>query len=238
MTAPKIAAKAEKKKIGWRVLGAFAIALALFLAPVWSPPLLRRMSYFQVRRVEVYGTHYIQPDEILARLHVDTTASVWDDPRPLERRVAEHPEVRMVTISRRLPGTLVVRVSEKQPVAFVPAGGGLRATDADGHLLPLDPSKVAVDLPVLERLDTALVRLLADVRGASPALFDRISGARRSSPTEITFALPGLLVRANADVSAARLADIVPVEQDLTRRHARATELDLRFRDQVIARLQ
>ena len=237
-TAPTAAAPARKKRPRWQVLGGIAAAIALFLAPLWSPPLLRHLRYFQVRRVEVYGTHYIQPDEILTRLHVDTTASVWDDPAPLERRVASHPDVRSVTIERKLPGTLVVRVSEKTPVAFVPAAGGLRAADADGQLLPIDPSKVSLDLPVLERLDTALVRLLADVRGASPALFDRISGVRRPSPGEITFALPGYLVRADAHVTAGRLGDILPVEQDLARRHARVTELDLRYRDQVIARLQ
>jgi len=196
------------------------------------------MRFFQVRKVEVYGTHYIPPDDILARLRVDTTASVWDDLAPLERRVAELPQVRSVRIERKLPGTLVVRVSENLPVAFVPTAGGLRATDADGHLLPLDPSKTDVDLPVLERPDTALVRLLADVRGASPALFALISAARRPSPGELTFALSGVLVRTNANVTAARLADVLPVEQDLARRRARAVELDLRFRDQVIAKLQ
>jgi hypothetical protein len=35
-----------------------------------------------------------------------------------------------------------------------------------------------------------------------------------------------------------RLADIIPVEHDLARRGAHVAELDLRFRDQVIARLQ
>ena len=221
-----------------KLIPAALLAVALFCAPWWSPPLLRRMRFFHVRTVEVYGTHYIPPDDILARLRVDTTNSVWDDLGPLERRVAEHPQVRTVSIERKLPGTLVVRVSENLPVAFVPAAGGLRATDADGHLLPLDPSKVDIDLPVLERPDTALVRLLADVRGASPALFAQISAARRLSPSELTFALPGMLVRTNASVNAARLADVLPVEQDLARRHARAAELDLRYRDQVIAKLQ
>ena len=221
-----------------RLIPAALLALALFLAPWWSPPLLRRMRFFQVRRVEVFGTHYIPPDDILARLRVDTSTSVWDDLAPLERRVAEHPQVGRVSIERKLPGTLVVRVSENLPVAFVPAAGGLRATDADGHLLPLDPSKVDVDLPVLERPDSALVRILADVRGASPALFARISAARRPSPGELTFALPGFLVRTNANVNPARLADVLPVEQDLARRHARVVELDLRYRDQVIAKLQ
>ena len=230
--------RSRRKGFPWRVAGGIALALALFVAPLWAPPLLARLDFFRVRRVEVYGTHYIPPDDILARLHVDTTASVWDDPRPLERRVAEHPQVRTVTITRELPGTLVVRIGENLPVVFVPGSGGLRAADADGRILPLDPSRVAADLPVLERLDTALVRLLADVRGASPALFASISGARRVSRDEIMITMAGFTVRAKAGVTARRLTEILPVEQDLARRGARATELDLRFRDQVIARLQ
>ncbi len=54
----------------------------------------------------------------------------------------------------------------------------------------------------------------------------------------VLLAIPPVTVRAMLDVAPARLAEIVPVEQDLARRQARAAELDLRFRDQVIARLQ
>jgi cell division protein FtsQ len=226
------------KRRRWRVAAALAAMLALFVAPWWSPPLLARLAFFRVRRVEVVGTHYIQADDIYRRLRIDSTMSVWDDSRPLEARVAGYSGVRSVTIERKLPGTLVVRLSENLPVAFVPSAGGLRATDAEGRLLPLDPSRVDVDLPVLECLDTALVRLLADVQGASPALFGRINGARRPSPDELTFSLPGVTVRTRGNMTAARLADIIPVEQDLARRGARPAELDLRFRDQVIARLQ
>jgi cell division protein FtsQ len=231
-------AAAEPKRIPWRAIAAAGLALALFLAPWWSPPLLKPLAFFRVRRVEVNGTHYIQADDIYRRLRLDSTASVWDDTRPLERRLTSLPGVRAVTISRKLPGTLLVQVSERSPVAFVPSASGLQAADADGHLLPLDPSRVAVDLPVLEQLDTALVRLLADVRGTSPALFDRISAARRVSPAEITLAVNGVIVRAKPNVTASRLSDIIPVEQDLARRGAHPAELDLRFRDQVIARLQ
>jgi hypothetical protein len=47
-----------------------------------------------------------------------------------------------------------------------------------------------------------------------------------------------LPVRAMLDVTPDRLAEIFPVEADLAKRQARVAELDLRFRDQVIARLQ
>jgi cell division protein FtsQ len=49
--------------------------------------------------------------------------------------------------------------------------------------------------------------------------------------------LDGTPVRAMRDISTARLAEIEPVEEDLARRGFRAAELDLRYKDQVIARL-
>ena len=44
-------------------------------------------------------------------------------------------------------------------------------------------------------------------------------------------------VRLRADAPIDRLELLAPVEQDLARRKIRVAELDLRFNDQVIARL-
>lgn len=207
-------------------------------APWWGPRILTHMSYFQIRHVKVSGQRYLPPGEILSLLRVDTTISVWTDLEVLERRLTAHPEVRSARVERELPGTLVVRVTENLPVAFVPAGQGLGAVDEDGVVLPIDPSRVDVDLPVVQRADTILLALLADLREESPELFGRISAARRNAHGEFELSLPSYSVRTGAGVTAARLADIVPVEHDLARRGSRIAELDLRFRDQVIARLQ
>jgi cell division protein FtsQ len=43
-------------------------------------------------------------------------------------------------------------------------------------------------------------------------------------------------VRATPEVTVDRFKDILPVEADLARNRLRAVELDLRFRNQVIAR--
>lgn len=226
------------RRLRWKPLAAVA-ALALFVsAPWWGVALLARLDFFRVHRIEVLGTRYIVPNEILARLRVDTTTSVWIDLHVLERCVATHPQVRGVTVERNLPGTLVVHVTENLPVAFLPQKDGLVAVDATGHRLPIDPSLTSVDLPVIARVDPALLRVLADVRERQPELFDRISDARRAGRDELVLQLASVRVLALADVSAGRLADIVPVERDLARRNARVAELDLRFRDQVIARLQ
>ena len=83
-----------------RGLRPFKLALAgiglLFLAgsPFWSPLLMRRMSFFRVRRVEIIGAHYIAPSDILARIRVDTTASVWDPTAPGTQADSQRPERR------------------------------------------------------------------------------------------------------------------------------------------------
>lgn len=200
------------------------------------------MAFFRVKHVEVVGARYVQPREILDRLRVDTLASVWDPSGPLESRVAAHPLVREVTVDRKLPGTLVVRVVEHVPVALVAGAGGFRAYDERGVQLPIDPTAADVDAPILARPDTALLRLLARARTSAPELYRRVSEIRREPEGavggELILVLDSLPVRTLPDVTLQRLADLELVENDLARRRLRASELDLRYRDQVIARLQ
>lgn len=212
--------------------------LALVSSPLWGPLLMRRMAFFHVRRIEIVGARYVAPSDILGRLHVDTMASVWDPTAPLAARVAMHPEVAHVEVHRKLPGTLVVSVTERAPVALVPATGGFRVYDERGVALPIDPAKVTVDVPVLTQRDTTALRLLAAMRTGMPVLYARVSSVSPVGKDELLFDLESEPVRTMKDVTLERLADIEPVEADLGRKQLRATEIDLRYRDQVIARLQ
>jgi cell division protein FtsQ len=210
----------------------------VLLSPFWAPLLMRRMAFFRVRHVEVVGARYVQAGEILDRLRVDTLASVWDPSGPWKARVAEHPLVREVEMDRRLPGTLVVRLVEHVPVALVPAASGFRAYDKRGVSLPIDPTTSDVDAPILARVDTAMLRFLGSARKDAPELYRRLSEVRREGEGELVLVLDALSVRALANVTLRRLADLELVENDLARRKLHPTELDLRYRDQVIARLQ
>lgn len=212
--------------------------VAVATSPLWGARVLAEMSFFRLRHVQVVGARYVRADSIVALLGVDTTRSIWDETDELGARVRKHPQVSDVEITRRVPGTLVVTITERVPVAFVPAARGLEPLDAAGRALPIDPSRVNVDLPVLARRDTAVLRLLGELRERAPQLYERVNAARRSGRRELILEMGSVNVRAMDDVSVHRLGDIVPVEADLARRQARAVELDLRYRDQVIARVQ
>lgn len=223
----------------WRLALAAVVVVALLASPMWAPHVLRRLSFFRVRRVEILGTRYVSPSELLDRLKVDTTRSVWDPLDPLAARVRTHAQVESVTVRRRLPGTLVVQVKERHPVALVNSPSGLRAVDERGRRLPLDPSRTPVDAPVVVAAprDTMVYHLLGAMQRDAPALYAKLSSIRATGADEIVLQIADLSVRAMTNVTLARLGDVEPVQRDLMRRQLRAAEIDLRYRDQVIARL-
>jgi cell division protein FtsQ len=223
----------------WRLaVGGFVVAVVLAM-PLWGPRALAQLAFFRVRKVEIVGLRYADPAEVLARLHVDTSRSVWDPLPPLAARAAGHPGVAHAEVTRRLPGTLVVSVTERRPVALVPSGTALRAVDERGVLLPVDPSRTPVDVPVVMATprDAAVYHLLGLMQRDAPRLYARISSIRTTGGGEMLLQVADLSVRTMTSVTLARLSDIDPVERDLARRQLRAAELDLRYRDQVIARL-
>jgi cell division protein FtsQ len=225
----------SKRRVRLTLLG---VGLVLLLgAPFWGPLLLRQLSFFRVRKVEIIGARYVPVGDIMDRLRIDTTVSVWDPTGPLVTRLASHPQLRSVSVRRRLPATLVVEVQENPPIALVATNDGLRAYDARGTLLPIDLARIPVDAPILPRRDVGLLQLLSVLRNEAPTLYDRVSEVRITAPDEVVFQMGSTPVRAMRDITPARLTEIAPVEDDLARRGLHAAEIDLRYRDQVIARL-
>jgi cell division septal protein FtsQ len=245
------------RKPGWKILGALFL-VAVIMAAAWGVRAgARQMAFFHVRTVEIRGARYLQPTEIVARLQIDTLTSLWDDLEPFRQKVRRHPQVSDVRIERKMPGTLVVIVEENPPVALVQTPTGLLPFDSLGRPLPIDPARTNLDLPIVASRDSVLLKLVGAIRAAQPGVFARIEEARRTGRDEILLTLSpraedvaraagetamsprkSLRVRLPVGLSVERLADIFPVESDLARRQARVGEIDLRYRDQVIARLQ
>ncbi|MEP6493062.1 MAG: FtsQ-type POTRA domain-containing protein [bacterium] len=232
----RVASRLARSRL--RIALVLVAAAVLAGSPWWAPRIMRRMAFFHVRRIEILGARYVAPSDILARLHVDTLASVWDPTAPLVSRVASHSEVQHVVVRRKLPGTLVIEVTERVPVALVAAAGGFRVYDERGVSLPIDPATITVDAPVLMQRDLPILRLLGAMRVGMPSLYARVSAVRRAGADELVLQLRSSSVRAMQNVTLDRLAEIEPVEADLTRKQLQVAEIDLRYRDQVIARLQ
>jgi cell division protein FtsQ len=113
----------------------------------------------------------------------------------------------------------------------------MRVYEENGRVLPIDPARVLTDLPVVDRPDTSILRLLADLRADYREVYNAISEVRLVDDNEIRIRLLELPVRALRGIGAERFGELSSVQRDLATRGITPVELDLRFKDQVIARL-
>lgn len=133
-----------------RRLGVICAAAAVGVAsPLWGPRVLRNVPIFGVEEVRVEGARLVPPDDVRALLDLGPAASVWDDPRPLERALAAHPLIIDADVRRAALHRLDVHVREVRPLAFV-STPALVPVDGDGRVVPVDPAGQALDLPILQ----------------------------------------------------------------------------------------
>lgn len=217
------------------------------------PEALARVEVFRVRDVVVEGTRYLDSATVRSVADIPDSASVWHELEPWGRRVEGHPMILEARVRRRLPATLVVSVREREPVALA-ATPMLEPVDREGNLLPLDPARVRLDLPVI-RVDPdpaapeappAAPRLRPAARAAErlrvdPEFFAGLSEvavdeggdlvARWGTSPQVVFRLP-------LPVDLRRLRQGMVVLGDALERFPDRTprEVDLRFVEQVVVR--
>lgn len=222
-----------------RVAAAVLGVLMLAVSPWALPRLLSQLEYFRLTKVEFEGVRFTRPAELQALLPVDSSWSVWAELDTVVKAVETHPLVASAEARRRFPGTVVVRVTERIPVALVQqqAGGGrLIPMSAEARELPMEAARIPLDLPVVFSPDSAILHTLAVLQADAPELYARIVMVRRVAADHLVFEVGGATIRTRDNVTGARFLDILPVEEDVARNGLRAVEYDLRFNNQVIVR--
>jgi len=103
------------------------------------------------RTIDVSGNVQSEPDELIAAARVDTGVALFDiDPALIADRVKRHPWVRTADVTRLPPGTLSIKVRERDPVVLVIDANGIPSDylDAEGYRMPVTDHS-SFDLPLL-----------------------------------------------------------------------------------------
>lgn len=211
----------------------------------------------RVHSIEIYGNRVVSAEEILTLAAVRPDTGLYDvDLRAVQLRVAEHPYIARVAVSRNVPDGMTIEVTEREPLAILPAGR-LLAMDAEGRVLPPARAEALFDLPVLTGIasrdlvpgrvfrDSGVrqaLRLLRMAESSGDELYRRIS--------EVHLQPDGALVVYTAESSVPILFGSGDLARKLvtfegfwraivTRRGATELRLvDMRYADQVVARWQ
>jgi cell division protein FtsQ len=156
-------------------------ARAMLLTAVLAPAALPLAWYvlnsprFQLSGTDavlVTGNHFVSQAEVAAAVGAGAQPNLFrlsiDEAR---RQVETIPWVRSASLRRVYPNRLQVDLIERNPIAFVNLGDGVKLVDADAVTLE-KPAESNFDFPVLTGLDTSMS--IAD-RRARLALFEQFA---------------------------------------------------------------
>jgi len=196
---------------------------------------------FALRRFEVVGNTRARTEEILA------VAGEWTgrnlptlDLAPIAVRLSGHPWIERVTLSKRFPDGLVVRVTERKAAALYRDETGFWWVATDGNLIaPYDPRRDRTEYVIVtgerRRLPEA-VGLIDDLRHARPDYVAALSEIA-SLPDggfgmmDAIFRKPVRVQRADAP---AKIRALLDARAFIESRGWEARAIDLRFADRII----
>jgi cell division protein FtsQ len=134
-----------------------------------------------VSDIEVTGRQTTDASTIMEALGATRgTPILAVDPSRAKEQLQALPWVRSAAIERRLPGTLFVRLIERQPLAVWQHAGKLQLIGRDGDVIPVTDLSKFAKLPTVVGDDAPrYARDLIDMLSKEPDLFARVTAAVR-----------------------------------------------------------
>jgi cell division protein FtsQ len=158
-----------------------------------------------ISRITVDGTHRMAPGEVLALLDdLRGTNMMTVDLESWRQKLLDAPWVEDATVRRAFPGTVAVRISEREPLGIARIRNVLYLIDERGAIIDeFGPKYADFDLPIIDGLDgsggsaderAALAgRVLADFQG-------RPSMARAVSQVDVSSVRDAVVILKDDDV--------------------------------------
>jgi cell division protein FtsQ len=189
--------------------------------------------------IEVEGRETTDTATIMAALLAERGTPIFAvSPARAKAKLESLPWVRSASIERRLPGTLVVRLVERHPLAVWQHAGKQELVDREGEVIPVTDLTRFVRLPTVVGDDAAShAAALISMLAREPELSARVTAAVRVDDrrwnVRIDNAIDVLLPEANPGDAWARLAALEKSDK-LLQRDIRT--VDLRLPDRLVLR--
>jgi cell division protein FtsQ len=193
-----------------------------------------------VTDIEVEGRKTTRAATILAALGAKRGTPIFAvDPERARRRLESLPWVRSATIERRLPGTLFVRLVEREPLAVWQHDGRQELIDRQGEVIPVKDLGRFSRLPTVVGADAArhAAALLA-MLALEPQLAARVTAAVRVDDRRWNLRIDRRVeVLLPEDDPAAAWAKLARLERTTQVLQRNVEAVDMRLSDRLVLRV-
>jgi len=160
------------------------------------------------------------------------------DPAAARAALEALPWVRTASVERQLPGTVYIRITEREPLALWQEQGVIRVIDLEGAVIPgIEPRRFA-HLPLVVGPDAPAhaARLIA-VMNSEPELRDRVTAAVRVGGRRWNIQIEGRIdVRLPEADAAAAWSQLARIERQQGLLSRDVIVIDLRLPDRLVVR--
>lgn len=193
----------------------------------------------RVEKVLVEGRNRTDGKIILSRLGLEVGRPILDvDPEAARAELEALPWVRRASVERQLPGTVYIRLAEREPLALWQEQGVIRVLDRDGEVIPgVEPRRFA-HLPLVVGQDApAHAAKLIAVMNSEPELRKRVTAAVRVGGRRWNIQIEGRIdVRLPEADAAAAWAQLARIERQQGLLSRDVIVVDLRLPDRLVVR--
>lgn len=111
---------------------------------------------FRVKAVEVNGNSQLRRDQIMALAGLAKGVNIFKaNLQQAQSKVALNPMVKHVDITRHLPSTIIINVTERKAIGLVANSGRFSAIGEDGYCLALVNNLASINLPIITGVKAA-----------------------------------------------------------------------------------
>ena len=243
-----------RKTILFSILTAAAIGILILVANNW-----RNKTF--VNKITIKGNLTLSESEILtaAGLAADSLINLDELNLAFIRdRIAKHPEIKRVVVSKEPPSELIIEVSEKKPIAVLVKNTELNLIDDDREVFSIRNFEKVFDLPVINGLDESrkdykndldiAVNFIKSAYAKGKYIQNQISEINMSDSTRLTvfsndrptvFYFPKISRESeSAEIYSAKLGVFKKfIDDEIIKKNLNCEYVDLRFSNQIIAKL-
>lgn len=142
----KLAKVRRKQRMAILRIGAAAAVVLVILV------ILFQSGLFKVTKIEITGNKILADGQILKAASPPKHTNYFTFPyKETEKKVSTLPWVSNTSVYRKFPGTIVIEVKERKPLAYIDNNGLIYIVDSKGYVITAEPFK-KYKLPVISGL--------------------------------------------------------------------------------------